>query len=179
MLRHKKYAHSDEESEDDAMSDISEHEDIFGPVDAEETEGSSENESEHSEQFDPWQVIVDEAFDKCQPQYQNDVEKLMEDSNTSEIEAREKVFETMRKTFRKAMMNSFGSKLVWFDAMKKDRTYKSIKQTVNQLSDKESYEPAEALKYGIIKRRFLFDKILDEYIAPEVPQDMEEEVDSS
>lgn len=103
----------------------------------------------------------------------------MEDSNTSEIEAREKVFETMRKTFRKAMMNSFGSKLVWFDAMKKDRTYKSIKQTVNQLSDKESYEPEEALKYGIIKRRFLFDKILDEYIAPEVPQDMEEEVDSS
>lgn len=30
MLRHKKYAHSDEESEDDAMSDISEHEDILG-----------------------------------------------------------------------------------------------------------------------------------------------------
>jgi hypothetical protein len=70
MLRHKKSAHLDMDSDQDVMSDVSEKEDIFG--------SNEDNESSHSDsdddtsvssdeplEIDPWSYIVDEAFQKC------------------------------------------------------------------------------------------------------------------
>jgi hypothetical protein len=179
MLRHKRSAHPDEDSEEDAMSDISVQEDIFGPVDENNYDNSDDDMSVTSEKsldIDPWEYIVEEAFDKCQSQYETEVKELMEeDTEISESEARENVFEDMKSTYRKAMMNIFGRKLVWFDAMKKDPIYKAIKKTVNQLIATEHYEGEEALKYAILKRRFLFDKVLDNYVTPQLEEEEDTE----
>jgi hypothetical protein len=86
----------------------------------------------------------------------------------------------MKNTYRKAMVNSLGSKLVWFDAMKNDPIYKSIKKSVSRLIDTDVYDKDEALKYGILKRKFLFDKVLDTYQIPELEREdaLKQEEDS-
>ena len=46
--------------------------------------------------------------------------------------------------------------------------------------DEDGYDKKEALKYGILKRRFLFDKNLDSYEIPEMEgEDVMEEKDDS
>lgn len=64
--------------------------------------------------------------------------------------------------------------------MKKDPIYKSIKKTVNRLIDTDEYDKEEALKYGIFKRKFLFDKVLGTYEIPKLEGEgaMEQEEDS-
>jgi hypothetical protein len=196
MLRHKKSAHSERDpnedmmsnidSEEDAMSDVSVDEDIFGPIEDNESSHSDNEDdasvtSEKSLMTDPLDNIVDEAFQKCQSQYDSMVNELLEDdTDISLIEAKERAFRKMKSTYRKALMNSFGSKVVWFEAMKKDPIYKSIKKTVNRLIDTDGYDKEEALKYGILKRQFLFDKVLNSYEIPELEgQDaMEHQEDS-
>ena len=70
--------------------------------------------------LDPWDEIIDEAFRKCQSQYDNKVNELMEvDNDISDAEAMEDGYRDMKNAYRMAMMNSFGSKLLWFNAMKK------------------------------------------------------------
>lgn len=180
MLRHKKSTHSDIDSDEDRMSDISLKEDIFEAIDENDSNQSDEHDddmsvsSEESLDIDPWEDIVGETFQRCQSQYDDEVNELMhEDKGISDEKARENVFNDMKSTYRKAMINIFGSKLLWFDAMKKDPIFKTIKMTVNRLITKENYEAEEALKYAILKRRFLFDKVLDTY--DEVPQINEED----
>ncbi|KAL4225369.1 hypothetical protein ACF0H5_016058 [Mactra antiquata] len=96
---------------------------------------------------------------------------MEEDSDVSDNEAREDAYEDMKSVYRTAMMNSFANKLLWFEAMKRDPVYKSVRKTINRLIDTEGYEQGEALKYGILKRQFLFDKVLDIYNIPNVSED--------
>lgn len=184
MLRHKKSAHPDTDLEEDAMSEVSVQEDIFGPESENSRDSSDENMSVTSENpadIDPWQDIVDETFAECQSQFESEVRELMEDdTEISEEDARETVFKDMKSTYRKAMMNIFGSKMLWFNTLKKDPIYKAVKKTVSQLIDTEDYQIDEALKYAILKRRFLFDKILSDYEIPQLNEgeDVEQEIDS-
>lgn len=179
MLRHKRSAHSNEDSDEDAMSDVTDQEDIFGSVDENESDNSDDDmsvTSENSSGIDPWQEVVDEAFQECQSQYEEEVREIMQDdTDLSESEAKKDVFEDMRGTYRKALMNSFGAKLMWFDSIKRDTIYKTIKKTVNQLKETEDYDEQEAVKYAILKRRFLFDKVLDSYDVPQLDAEQEEE----
>ncbi|KAL4236047.1 hypothetical protein ACF0H5_004433 [Mactra antiquata] len=172
MLRHKKTAHSDAK---DVMSDSLEKENIFGKLDESDTASSDEammsENSSPSTDLDPWNEIIDEAYQKCQSQYDSKVAEIMdEDSDVSDEEAREDAFEDMRSVYRTAMMNSFGSKLLWLQAMKRDPIYKSIKKTFNRLVEIEDFDNEEALKYAILKRKFLFDKVLDAYDLPDLSE---------
>ena len=176
MLRHRNAMHSDSDFDDESMSGISEKEDIFGPVENDyDHDDSASVKTEESMEIDPWEEVVEEAFSKCQSQYDSEVTELMkEDSEISDNDAQETIFEDMKGTYRKALMNAFGKRLLWFNAMKKDAVYKAIKSTINQLVETEGYDSDEALKYAILKRRFLFDKILRTF---DIPQ-LEEEDDS-
>ena len=71
ILRHKRSAHSNEDSDEDAITDVTDQEDVFGPDDENESDNSNGNmsvTSENSSDCDPWQEIVDDAFQKCQSQ---------------------------------------------------------------------------------------------------------------
>ena len=175
MLRHKRSTHSESDSEYGEVSEPSG--DIFGA----ESDDMSDSTSEDTAKIDPWQEVVEEAFTKCRAQFQTNVDKVMkEDADISESEAEKNVFKDMKKVYRKALMNAFGNRIVWFDGMKKDPTYKAIKKSVNHLVSKEDYEPLEALKYGIHKRKFLFDKVLDAFAKPRLnDDDMEDEREDS
>jgi hypothetical protein len=101
MLRHRKSAHSEQDSNEDmmsnidseweAMSDVSVKEDIFGPIeDNESSHSDNEDDAEKSLMTDPWDNIVAEAFQKCQSLYDSMVNELMEDdTDISLSEAKE------------------------------------------------------------------------------------------
>ena len=196
MLRHKATKHKlpadsySDDSDDDDMSDVSpkkrriygSKEDIFGIIaDTQSKDSDSDiDDIASKERMDPWELIADEAFKKCQSQYVSKV-NAEEDSAITEKEAKERAFSSMKGVYRVAMMNSFIKQLLWFNAMKKDPVYKAVKRTVNRLIDTEDYEKEEALKYAILKRQFLFDRILDTYEFPstEKGDDMEIEDDDS
>jgi predicted RNA-binding protein Jag len=164
--------HSDVDHEEDEMSERSLidgflESDFASLSDSNDNDNISVN-SENTMDIDPWEEIVQEAFDQCQSQYQNEVNEAMEeDTDISESEAKKQVFEDMKNPHRNAIMKTFGSKLVWFDVMKKNPIYKAIKKTISHLIDTEDYEDNEALKYAILKRRFLFDKVLESYNYPQ------------
>ena len=77
--------------------------------------------------IDPWEEIVQEAFDQCQSQYQHEVKEAMEEDNDiSECEAKKTNFRGNEKHLPKSHNELFGNKLVWFDVMKKDPIYRAI-----------------------------------------------------
>ena len=177
MLKHKRSTYQDSDNDDDdELLNVSSkspriygsNEDIFGTSD--ENWSSDDDDGKVAETTsDPWDIIVNESFQRCQSLFDEGVNELIKrNSDISEEEAEEHVFKSMKESYRSAI-----HKLLWFDAMKKDPIYKTIKKTVNRLIDTEQYEHDEALKYAMLKRKFLFDKILDTYDIPTTGDDSE------
>lgn len=85
-----------------------------------------------------------------------------------EEEARKKVYDNMLPSYRKALANVFVNEILWFEAMKKDHFYLSVKYTVSDLKLLDDYDTEEAWKSAVNKRKFLLDRILKEYDPPEL-----------
>jgi hypothetical protein len=174
MIRHKKTLHDQKEEEEDepAQSDsestISVSEESDTDIDT-----SVEEEEDENEEVDPWQGIVDKAFEKCQHLYEDRVHKLKQ-RHVKESDARQETYEDMIATYRKAIMNIFTTRMVWFTAMQEDSIYKAIKKTADDLKILDDYGHDESWKYATSKRKYLFDKILDKYDPPDVDESEDE-----
>ena len=55
--------------------------------------------------------------------------------------------------------------------MKQDPVHRAIKRTAKLLNQDEEFESEESLKYATKKRKYLFDKVLQEYNPPELTAD--------
>jgi hypothetical protein len=53
--------------------------------------------------IDPWQDIVEEAFQECQSEFKDKVRELNEED--SDLGEKEDVFDDMKNTYRKGLMN--------------------------------------------------------------------------
>jgi hypothetical protein len=159
MLRHKRSTRTNMDSDEDTMLESSIQ--VF-PLE-------SDTKNEYNDSDYEMSTTSEEVFTECQSRFETKVSEMMdEDSDISENEARENVFLNMKNTYRKSIMNTFGSKVHWFNVMKKDPIFMSIKNTVNQLIETEDYQADEALKYAVLKQGFLFDKVLNNYEIPEL-----------
>jgi len=127
-----------------------------------------------SESYDPWESVVQKAFDKCAEQFEDEVTKLVHREDISQTEARSHVYNEMRSKYRKAMITVFTNRMVWFDALRKHPIYKTIKKTATNLIDLDDYSSDEAWKSAIGQRKFLFDTILEEYYPPEMESEDDE-----
>ena len=54
--------------------------------------------------------------------------------------------------------------------MKKDHIFLSVKNTVSDLKLLDDYDNEEAWKSAVSKRKFLFDRILNEFDPPELSE---------
>ena len=74
-------------------------------------------------------------------------------------------------------MNVFVNEMLWFHAMKKDRIYLSVKNTVSDLKLPDDFDNEEAWKYAVNKRKVLFERILKEFDPPKLsePEDSQTE----
>ena len=159
MLRHMDKVHENTDSENMELSDA---ESDTG------SEGSQQSEDDSFHDADSWQTIIDKTFAECQSQFEHQVKTYQEAYGVDEDVAREKVFRHMRPTYRKKMAEILTETALWLRNFLNDPVFISIKNTAGDLQDIEDYSGDESWKYAIKKRKFLLDKKLEEYYAPEI-----------
>ena len=170
MLRHKKQKHGEKDTEA-VESDLSDTETTDSGTDhgmSDADEASDTGSQSREDQYDPWDSVVQKAFDKCQDQFEEEVTKLVQRRNIDEAEARTRVYLDMRSIYIKAISNVFANRMAWFEAIRKHLVYKAIKKTATNFVDLDNYSPREAWKSAIGQRKFLFDTILEDYNPPEI-----------
>ena len=178
MLRHKKNVHRGVEEKRTAVSGTESEQ-----SDTETTESVTDNGMSEAEeasdterqasggQYDSWESVVKKAFEKCQDQFEEGVTKQIQTLTIGETEARERVYQDMRSTYRKAVGAVFTERMVWFDGVRKHPVYKAIKRTATNFMDLDDYSPDEAWKSAVAQRKYLFDNILAEYNPPDLEGD--------
>jgi hypothetical protein len=178
MMRHKKTVHAEDcepdghdmdssmDSEDNndhtSDEDTEDDNDYTSDVEASDMEESTEDE------IDPWDRVIEQAFDECQSQFEEKVAQLIKKKHLSEDDARTKAYVEMEPAYRKAIANIFRNRMLWFSLIRQDPLYKAVRSTVNHLRDLEDYDVDESWKYAISKRKYLFDKLLKNYTPPDV-----------
>ena len=160
MLRHQRSMHTDEYSGSDSEVQ-SENSDV--DISDQENEEATEDDA-----IDPWDVIVKEAFDRFQSEFEERVKDYVSKENVQESDVRQIVFEDMWDIYRKAMMNIFIDKMLWFAATKREPVFTAIRKSATDLKTMDDYDDDEAWKSATSKRKFLFDKILKRYEPPEL-----------
>ena len=101
--------------------------------------------------------MIEEAFERCQSEFDERVTKHIAIQGIDEDDAR-----------KRAYNNIFVNELLWFHATRKDPSFLSVKTTVSDLKLLEDYDNEEAWKSAVNKRKFMFDRILKEYDPPEL-----------
>jgi len=92
----------------------------------------------------------------------------MEDEGVTLDVARNRVFRNMRDKYRKTVAQFFSKTILWCRALKEDSVYNKIKKTASDLELMEDYGSEEAWRYAINKRKYLFEKVLNRYQAPDI-----------
>ena len=121
--------------------------------------------------------MIEDAFEWCQSEFDERVTENMARQRLHEEAARKRVYDNMLPTYRKALVNVFVDEMLWFYAMKKDRIYLSVKNTVSSLKLLDDYDNKEAWKSAVNKRKFLFDRILKEFDPPELSEPEESQTE--
>ena len=164
MLRHKRTVHG---GDDEELVDEHNESDFDDGMDSDQEEPSGEKEEEASdEEKEPWNEIIDEAFKECQSQFEERVNDLMDSENLDQRAARSLAFKQLRWLFQKAVINHFLEKMLWYTSIKHDRIFQAIKESVKRLVEEEDYDLDEAWKYAALKRKYLFEGLLKQYLPP-------------
>ena len=175
MLRHKRTVHAgdlDSSEEESEMSDTTEEQKTN------DSYHDSLSESKHTsdDEEDPWNEIISQAFEDCQSQYEDKVKDLMDSEDIGHETARSKAYKELRPVYRKALTRSFIGKVLWYNVIKRDPTFRAVQNTALRLKEDEDYGTEEAWIYSVSKRKYLFDNILKQYIPPLV-EDMDTDND--
>lgn len=183
MRRHVKTIHGDFKDDDtiddsESQSTLEEEEGDNGGDDTSlqdnsdkeemEEEEEEDEEAEEDSKADSWRLLIEEVFKRCQSEFNERVAKYMLEKGIEQEAARKKVYDIMLPTYRKVLANVFVNEILWFEAMKKDRTYLTVKKTVSDLKLYDDFDNEEAWKSAVSKRKFLFDRILKEYDPPKL-----------
>ena len=185
MLRHKKNVHrgveekgTDVSGTESELSDTETTESVTDNGMSEADEVSDTDSHASADHYDPWESVIQRAFEKCQDQFEEKVTKQIQTLPIGETEARERVYQEMRSTYRKAVGAIFTERMEWFYGVRKHPVYKAIKRTATNFMDIDDYSPDEAWKSAVGQRKYLFDNILAEYNPPELEGDELEEEDA-
>ena len=72
-------------------------------IDVEEVEeAEEEEEGKEDDSDDPWLLLIEEAFERCQSEFDERVTKHMARQGVDEDDARKRVYDNMLPTYRKA-----------------------------------------------------------------------------
>jgi hypothetical protein len=123
------------------------------------------------EESDPMDRLVEEVFEQYQDRYEEEVKGLMYQQNITEEEARDRTFNLMKNTYRKALTNIFTENVIWINALKDSPVFQSIKKTADSVIQTEDFDTEEAWKYAVNKRKFLFEAVIEGYNPPELTQE--------
>ena len=161
MLRHKRSVHHQEETDtSDTEQMVSEDSDEI-ETDDEEAVGK----------FDPWVSLIEKTFQQCQDEYEERVNNLTQKRHMDQEEAQNKAFKELQVLYRKTLKTLFINRMTWFNAMKTDPIYKTIRHTAQGLMEMENYSLDEAWKYATSKRKYILDTVLEEFDPPKMGEE--------
>ena len=81
--------------------------DVKEAVEPEEEEEDGKEEGKEEDSDDPWRLLIEEAFEWCQSEFDERVTKHMARRGVDEDDARKRVYDNMLPTYRKASWRTF------------------------------------------------------------------------
>ena len=90
----------------------------------------------------------------------------MDSDNIDQQAGRSLAFEQLQSLYRKAVISRFVEKMLWYKSIKHDPLFQAIKESVKRLVGGQDYDLEEAWKYASTKRKYLFENLLKQYLAP-------------
>ena len=158
---------------DDETSTASD-EDIFS-LSGEDAESSEEiNDSDESEEEDPWGVLIHEAAMELCTKH-NEIVQSFQNGGFSEIDAKKQAFSEILPDLQKKLGNIYLDCLKWMTQMKRDPVYRKIMKTKDAFVDEDYFDPDKDLT-AAIKRKFLLECLLeDRQYFPDSNEDVDDD----
>ena len=157
-------------------------EDVFGKYDEDDLEWTEE-ESDDDDDGDAdedslqkkrkslkikiWDRLVQNVMDNMQDTFRDTVDETLGDNTDMDIkEAEEEAYEELKPQYISKVIDNYKLLVGLSSALKKDSMHHKITSTAKRLREKEDFDEDESMKYAVKKRKFLFEKKLDEYDPP-------------
>ena len=145
-----------EQSEDDPSDDSESKQD-----DEDDNSTNEEDEIPQSQsEFDPWNNLLQLSFDET-------CETYLEHNPGMEIaEAERKTFDELKSNYRQALISNYHDLVQMGNILKKDPIHKQIVATAKRLRSEDDHDLAESYAWTLKKRKFLLERIPDNYEMP-------------
>ena len=132
--------------------------------------GDSETEKEEP---DPWMPMVKEAMQKHEAAFQ-EMKMNLSQSGLEEETAGETAPSNILPELQKKLESIYLQRLQWIQQLKKDHVHKKMMQTKDALVNDDDFDPEEAMKAAVNKRKFLIKRRLKDYSFTEDSDDEED-----
>ena len=152
-----------EQSEDDPSDDSESQQD-----DEDDNSTNEEDELPQSQsEFDPWNKLLKQAYDSLQDIFDETCETYLEQNPGMEIaEAERKTFDELKSNYMQALISDNHDLVQLGNILKKDPVHKQIVATAKRLQSEEDHDLTESYALALKKRKFLSERILDNYEKP-------------
>jgi len=158
LQRHKEKMHATEDSE-------TELNELASDASMIESEAGTDESDDRSDTDDPWEPLVRKTFQLHNKEYEELVEELVS-KGYDRTEAEALASYKMKPTYRQELGNIYLNMVAEQKEMAQDSVHRKIKATARRLRDEEEYEPMEAWKYAVDKRKYLLDEVLEGFNPP-------------
>ena len=106
--------------------------------------------------------MVEEAMQEHKTAFQEMKMNLIH-SGLDEQTAGEKAYSSILPELQKELESIYLQRLQWIQRLKKDPVHKKIMQTKDAFVNNEDFDPEEAMKAAVNKRKFLIKRRLKDY----------------
>ena len=140
-------------------------------TDGSESPMTTDNETEtEEEENDAWMPMVEQAMQKHKPAFEEMKINLIQ-SGLDKQSAEEKAYSSILPKLQKELENIYMERLMWMKQLKNDPVHKKIMQTRDAIMDSDDFDPEEAMKAAVDKRKFLINRLLKDYSFTEDSDD--------
>ena len=106
-------------------------------------------------------------MDNMQDTFRDTVDETLGENTDMDIkEAEEEAYEELKPQYISKVIDNYKLLVGLSSALKKDSMHHKITSTAKRLREKEDFDEDESMKFAVKKRKFLFEKKLDEYDPP-------------
>ena len=154
-----------EESEDDPNDDSE------SQLDNEDDNSTNEEDElpQSQSEFDPCNKLLQLSYDSLQDTFDETCETYLEQNPGLAIaEAERKTFDELKSNYRQALISNYHDLVQMGNILKKDPIHKQIVATAKRLRSEEDYDLAESYAWALKKRKFLLERMLDNYEMPKL-----------
>ena len=169
----REHNHDASGEEDEEVEDETEDEDEE-VVEEDDDETDDENDEEYDDDSDanvqkirPWDMLMNTTSENMQDKFNETVEKMLEEYPGTDIQKAEEIaYDELKPKYLSDVISRYKYMSEFSAALKKDPVNKKKVSTAKRLRDEEDYDEDESRKYAIKKRKFLIEKMMDNYDPP-------------